>query len=366
MSLQQVLDNMPVSFKLPFLRGVINSENEQSSDASDLLLNILETDLQMGRGDTPNSRNRIEYNSLIHNKIEVARQVGDQERVNDLIFRLVNSHHYNDSIQNAAIKSNNLVVIERTIDEFKSKDPWRNWDLVMNLMEHLGQSEEAKVYALNAIDKINERRTRGPKGSWKNHGVDNIYIHLGMYEEAVEIRLDNLDFIEAMNLAEEYLPKDKLPDIYQRSFDGVKGHGYHQGYPIQIIAAEKLGDERLLRRTKEDYINWLINTGKDGRLDLVKEVGTQKQLFNMHSRIVGYHVAELECNFINSERGMYHLDCLFECAQEAYQDTNDKKFASHAMDAAEKLCNFPKALEYAKIVGSDKVSIYEEAVQLMG
>ncbi|MBT3298302.1 hypothetical protein HN385_05230 [archaeon] len=368
MSLQTILDEMPVSFRLPFLRSVSSSGNNQANEASGLLLNELEKDLKMGRGDTPQSKTRIEYTTLMDAKIDEAKFNENLDEINDLTFRLVTSHKYCGLIEKDVKKINDPIITRKVIDEYKSKDPWGGgtWEMVVNLMEHLGQYQESLEYGLQSIDIINERRIRGPKGSWKNHGVDNIYLKFDMFEEAVEICLDNLDFDKAISLAEKHLVEEKLPGIYQRVFNEVKGGGYHQGFPVQIMAAKKLGDETLLRESKVSYVNWLIDTGKDGNLNLIREVGTLEQLNTMHSRIVNYHVDELSCNFINSERGQYHLGCLLESAEEAYQDTKHDGFAVHVMDTAVKLGDFPKASEYANILNSPNAKLYEEAAQLMG
>ena len=352
MSLQTVLEELPKELRLPFLRKAYRSERQ---DVAEALLSELKENPRRG----PDCYK--EFDQIIGTLIRQAKKSGDTKRESDLEFRRITSCFYTSNhtgnIEAAAKKNGNPDLISRVIDHYR-QDHWCNWEMVMNLLEHLGREGEAREYALEVIQVLDEKRKSSLRagGKWANHSVDSIYMRLGMFREAVEVKLDNKDFDEAIRLAQEHLSEEELPQLYQRVFDAAEGEGYENGFPVQVRAAKLLGDEELERTTKKKYVDFVMAKGEGGYLDLIREAGTEQQLRETHERIVAFHQ---QYDFYRPPKS------LAKAAGEAYRDTQQVKYAGIALEAYEKIGDLPKTLEFARITDPKKAEVLEMAVSLM-
>lgn len=356
MSLQTVLEGVAREQRLPLLRKAYRPERH---DVAEALLNELEPRLR-GNSDFFERDERREFNSIIETLMRQAKEAGDTERVRALGLRYVTSHFYAEDIESAAKSSEDQELIEKVIETYREKY-FNKAEMVINLLEHLGRKEEAKAYSLEAAQAL--RRING------GHGAIQIYLRLGLNKEVIEVELDNKNFEQAINLAQKDLSAEELPLFYKRVFAVAEGEGYDHGFPVQVKVTKLLGDEELERTTKKRYVDWIMGQpDKTGYLSLVREVGTKEQLRELHKRIVAfYQQGYIEWEGCSGETHFQRLrpEELAQAAEEAYQDTQQIEYATIALKVCEQTGNFPKALEFARLVDPQKATILEEAVGLM-
>jgi hypothetical protein len=351
MSLQTVLEGISREHRLPFLRKAFRPERQ---DVAEALIGELEPKLRNG-SDFYRKEERSEFNEVVGTLIRQAEESGDTDRANALRFQQITSHFYADDIGTAAKNTGSPELVERTIEHYRGQY-FNKAEMVINLLEHLGRKDEAREYSLEAAEAL--RRTNGGITASK------IYLGFGMNQEAVEVRLDNKRFDEVIKLAQEHLGEEELPQLYQRVFDAAEGEGYDNGFPVKVRIAKLIGDEELERTTKKKYVDFVMAKGKAGYLGLIREAGTEQQLRDMHERIVAF----------NQQDGFYGCTCgwiriepksLAEAAEEAYQDTQQVKYADFAMKTYEEIGDLPKALEFARVADPKKAEVLEKAVSLI-
>lgn len=350
MTLQTILEGISREQRLPFLRKAFRPER---SDVAEALLSELGPRLRNG-SDFYNKKERSEFNGIIETLIRNAEVSGDTDKANALRFQQITSHFYADDIEAAAKSTENPELIERTIEHYRGQH-FNKAEMVINLLGHLGRTDEVREYSLEAAEALRSI----------NGGItaSDIYLRLGMTEEAVEVRLGNNTFDEAIKFAQEHLDKEKLPALYQRVFEAAKGKGYDQGFPVQIRAAKLLGDSELEKTTKRRYVDFVMAKEETGYLSLIREAGTPEQLEQMHERIVAF----------NQQSGFYGVcgwisippQDLAKAAEDAYQDTQEIKYASIAMETYEGIGNFHKALEFARVADPKRVEVLERTVDLI-
>ncbi len=364
MSLQTILEGMPDESKLSFLRKAYLPER---TDVAEALLGELEIKLRAG-SDFYRKDDRTEFNRVITTLIRNADESGDRNKAAELRFQWITSHFFARDIELAAKSTENPVLIEKTIEHYR-KEYFNKAEMVINLLNHVGRHEEAREYSLEAAKAL-----RTSNSSIRSFMAVEIYSHLGMFKEAIEVQLDNQDFNEAIKFAQEHLREEELPPFYRRVFNASKGKGYDYGFPFQVKATGLLGDKSLEMATKKAYVDWVMTATDDydgekvGYLDLLREAGTKEQLVEMHRRIVAFYqqgyVGWSGCSGVTHWARLKPKD-LAEAAEEAYKDTLQANYAVIAMNAYKKAENFPKALEFARIAEPQKAHLLEEMVALL-
>ena len=349
MSLQIVLEGILEEHRLPFLRKAFRAERQ---DVAEALLSELESNLRNG---SDQKGERREFNEIIEGLIEQAEKVGNSNRATMLRFQHITSYFFADDIGSAAKRSKNPELVEKTINHYRGQY-FNKAEMVISLLEHLGQTDQAQEYSLEAAEAL--RRTNGGVTAVK------IYSSLGMFKEAIEVRLDNNNFDGAIQLAQKHLGEEELPQFYQKVFDIAKEKEYDNGFPVQVRIATLLGDEKLERETKKKYVKLVMAGDKTGYLDLIREVGTEEQLTQMHERVVTFYQQDGFYGFTNRWIRIEPKD-LAEAAEKAFQDTQQVKYAGIAMNTYEKIGNLPKALEFARIADYKKAEVLEKAVSLI-
>ncbi len=341
MDLQAILREVPVEGRLNFLRQAYRPERQ---DIAEALLSELEPRLRSGRGLTEQNE-RKEFDGIIKNLIIQAEESQNTERANALRFKQITSYFYANDIESAAKETRIPELVGRTIEHYKGQY-FNKAEMVIHLLEHLGRKDEAKKYSLEAAEAL--RKTNS------GHVSSQIYLRFGMNKEAIEVRLDNKDFDEAITLAQEHLSEEELPQFYRRVFKAAERKGYDNGFPVQVKIAKLLGDKELERTTKKEYVDWVMTKREAGYLDLIREVGTEKQLREMHEMIVAFYQLDKR-----------KPESLAKAAEEAYNDTAEKKYATLTSGAYEKYGNFPKALEFARISDPQRVPFLTQAAELV-
>ncbi|MFH0700831.1 MAG: hypothetical protein V2A62_00175 [Candidatus Woesearchaeota archaeon] len=341
MDLQTILAEMLPEGRLTFLRQAYRPERQ---DVAEAILKELEPKLRNG-SDFYKSSERAEFNGIIATQIRQAEEFKDTERVKRLQFQQITSYFYANDIESAAKSNGNIELVEKVIENYRAQY-FNKAEMVISLLEHLGRKDEAREYSLEAAQAL--RKT----GS--GYTASNIYLRLGMSKEAIEVRLDNNDFDEAIKLAQEHLSEEELPPFYRRVFKAAKGKGYENGFPVQVKIAKLLKNKKLERTTKKEYVDWIMTKREAGYLDLIREVGTKKQLRDMHEIIVAFYQLDKR-----------KPESLAKAAEEAYNDTAEKKYATLASGAYEKYGNFPKALEFARISNPQRIPFLAQAAELV-
>ena len=227
---------------------------------------------------------------------------------------------------------NDPETLELLIERFRGRhSPFA--ETIMDLMELAERHDEARAYAFEAIAAIEPRRleARLHGGRWFNHGVDNLYCRLGMFEEAIEICIDNGDFDKAIELVQDHLHSKEQAIFYRSIYRAAEDSGqYHRGIPTQIRVAKLLKDDELLMKTRKIYVDYLLNERKEGYdPKLFKGAATPEQMEEAHRR----HLRD--CIGIY---GRDHGDCrgflikanpimIAEAAEEAYRDLGSLRYA---------------------------------------
>ncbi len=355
MSLQTILEGMPKEQKLPFLRKAYLPERQ---DVAETLANELYLGLRHG---AYKMETRREFEEVMRNLIQQAEVSGDKEKVGQLRLQQITSYFYAHDIESAAKNSGDPELVAKVVEHYR-KEYFNKAEMVISLLEYLGRKEEAREYSLEAAKALRECN-----GGFTSSGI---YLSLGMKEEAREVLLENGNFNEAIQLAQESLNAEELPRFYKKVFGLAKGKGYNSGFSVQVKVAKLLGDEKLERTTKKKYVDWIMKESKSGywagdaHLDLIREVGNKEQLRKMHERII----KALQQGFFSlpgiPESGV-DRQVLAEAAGEAYKDTGEIKYAKLALETYEKMGEFPRALEFAKIADPKKAKGLEEIVSLL-
>ncbi len=358
MSLQTILEEMPKELKLPFLR---NAYRPERTDVAEALLGELKIRLING-SDFYRKDDRTEFNRVITALIRNADGSGDAKKADELRFRWITSHFYASDIELAAKSTENTGLIAKTIEHYREKY-LNKAEMVINLLNHVGRHEEARKYSLEAAEAL---KTSNGGGT-----AVKIYSDLGMFKEAIEVKLDNEDFDGAIKLAQEHLREEELPPFYRRVFNASKGKGYDDGFPFQVKAAGLLGDKSLEMATKKAYADWVMTAtdncegDKIGYLGLLREAGTKEQLRQMHERIIAFYQQEYFTSKWFLREKKVQINQLAQAAEEAYSDTRETRYARIAMETYEKIGDFPKALEFSRIADPKKVHLLEEVVALL-
>lgn len=357
MQLQEILKVLPENseLRIRFLRQAHRYERYEVTEA---LLRELELRLKNG-SHLYETDERREFDETIGDLIKQAEKAGDRDRATTLRFRQITSYSYAKDIESAAKSSGNPELIRKVIENYRA-EYFNKAEMVINLLEHLGRKDEAKEYSLEAAKAL--RRTNG------DYPASHIYLGLKMFKEAIEVKLENKSFDEAIKLAQEHFSEEELPQFYRRVFDAAEEKGYDNGFPVQVKAAKLLSDGELERATKKKYVDWIMgSTDKVGYLELIKEAGTLDQLRKAHERVVHFYQRGkwewLSCG--GRKKITLGAEDLAKAAAEAYQDLCDEKYAHIALRAFEEAGDLPKALFYARIVDPGRARTLEEVVVLL-
>ncbi len=354
MALQEVLKNIDPLKRFDFLRSAYRPGRTEVTEA---LLKELEVRLK-DCGLPADSSERKEFDAILGDLQREALKAGDTERVRNLKMRQITAHFYSSDIAEAAKSADDPVIMDRVIAAYRGKN-WSRWGLVVNLLEHQGKKDAARDYMLEAAQALDIKRKAARKhgGKWANHSVDEIYVRLGMRQEALEVRLDNADWSEALALAQELFKDDALSAVYKRIYDADHREEYHQGFPVKVQVARLLNDPALVQKTKADYARWMANQEVDTiSVDMIRKDGTAEQLRQVHARRVDYYQGRVGQRVYDR---MFMAEDMAVIAAEAYEDTKEKKYAALAEKYFTSSGNFPKMLEYARISDPVKAGVLE-------
>jgi len=292
-------------------------------------------------------RENLLIKRVVDDLLNNARESNDLGKVQEMQTYIAEARSYKDQEKVAiAIESEDPLFISSVLDHFQSSEDSWSIGAGMDMLNRLGRSNEVKEYTLKGIAPINERRREGiARGCYWTSFVHDLYLRLEMVSEALDIRLEDCDFTDAITLAQKHLEGEELASFYRRVYDTAEGHGYCNGYPTQMkIAKDLLKDSELVLAAKRKHLDWAITELKVGKighfpLDIARELGTREDLEAFHEKRMEY------LTYSHQDRRN-----VADAAREAYEDTGIESYAHLAMNHYKNLRDPRQELEMARIV----------------
>ena len=232
-------------------------------------------------------------------------------------------------------------------------------EVAIYLLNHLGKKREALKVAREAVEVILLTLRRGhAQGSYSSHNIAPFLRMLDRTDELPAILLENHEFEKAVTVAQKEFEGDTLKEFYRALYATAKNAGYNNGFPVQLEAAELLGDKKLVRGTKRAYLAYRLAKG-DGPVNLAKDVGTRAQLRKAYQQ-------QIDGLLDSAERQNVSWKELASTAAEAYQRfPDDRYYALQAMEAYVKISDFRNALTFARHANSPDAERYAVLVEMM-